>query len=161
MSNAITNILSTLSVFECKVLPVLKKAAHLVYLLTLLMLTFIAEYAPIAGAHLGRIAGRTYRAGKQARAFYDTYLKAQVSKLTNLIEYKARAFMASQLGSDPVYSEARYVLTPSVFVPANLNFNEEVMSATRSELYAFARLIGVSGYNRMKTDDLRNQLLTI
>ena len=161
MSSAITNIISTLSVFECKVLPVLKKAAHLVYLLTLLVLTFIAEYAPKAGAYLGRIAGRTYRAGKQARAFYDIYLKAQVNSFTNLIEYKVRDFIASQLGSDPVYSEARYVLTPSVFVPANFNFNEEVMSATRSELYAFARLIGIAGYNRMKTEDLRNQLITI
>ena len=157
MSSAITNIISTLSVFECKVLPVLKKAAHLVYLLTLLVLTFIAEYAPKAGAYLGRIAGRTYRAGKQARAFYDTYLKAHIEQ----IEYSARVFITDQLGSDPVYSEARYVLTPSVFVPANLSFNEEVMSATRSELYAFARLIGIAGYNRMKTEDLRNQLITI
>lgn len=157
MSSAITNIISTLSVFECKVLPVLKKAAHLVYLLTLLVLTFIAEYAPKAGAYLGRIAGRTYRAGKQARAFYDTYLKAHIEQ----IEYRARVFITDQLGSDPVYSEARYVLTPSVFVPANFNFNEEVMSATRSELYAFARLIGIAGYNRMKTEDLRNQLITI
>lgn len=157
MSSAITNIISTLSVFECKVLPVLKKAAHLVYLLTLLVLTFIAEYAPKAGAYLGRIAGRTYRAGKQARAFYDTYLKAHIEQ----IEYRVRVFITDQLGSDPVYSEARYVLTPSVFVPANFNFNEEVMSATRSELYAFARLIGIAGYNRMKTEDLRNQLITI
>lgn len=157
MSSAITNIISTLSVFECKVLPVLKKAAHLVYLLTLLVLTFIAEYAPKAGAYLGRVAGRTYRAGKQARAFYDTYLKAHIEQ----IEYSARVFITDQLGSDPVYSEARYVLTPSVFVPANLSFNEEVMSATRSELYAFARLIGIAGYNRMKTEDLRNQLITI
>lgn len=157
MSSAITNIISTLSVFECKVLPVLKKAAHLVYLLTLLVLTFIAEYAPKAGAYLGRVAGRAYRAGKQARAFYDTYLKAHIEQ----IEYSARVFITDQLGSDPVYSEARYVLTPSVCVPANLSFNEEVMSATRSELYAFARLIGIAGYNRMKTEDLRNQLITI
>ena len=155
MSNFITTTLSTLSVFECKVLPQLQKAAHLIYLLTLLALTFIAEYAPKVGKTLGRVAGKTYRAGHTFGLKYGP----GIYRLASAIEYKARVFISEQLGTE--YTEIKYTLAPSIFVPTERTFIDEVVEATRAQLFTYAKVFQLPNYNRMKTEDLRAQLLTM
>ncbi|MFZ9617850.1 MAG: hypothetical protein ACO29Y_06000 [Holophagaceae bacterium] len=157
MSNFITTTLSALSVFECKVLPALQKAAHLVYLLTLLALAFIAEYAPKAGKFLGKLCGKVYRAGHTFGLKYGPTLY----RLASTIEYKARVFISEQLGSASAYSQIKYAIVPAVCVTSEVSFIDDVMNATRNQLFAYAKALEVTGYNRLKTEDLRAQLIQL
>ncbi|AJD58664.1 hypothetical protein M744_12885 [Synechococcus elongatus UTEX 2973] len=70
--------------------------AGLAQLMLMLACAVIAEYAPVAGRHLGRWAGRTIVAGRIARRWYNTHLAHRVA----IAEYGFRRFVAEQLGEE-------------------------------------------------------------
>ena len=73
--------------------------AGLVQLLFQLLCTAIAEYGPVIGRHLGRIAGRTVRLGRQARQLYDRHAAHHVTVLVLAADRSGRAFVLKQLGT--------------------------------------------------------------
>ena len=81
--------------------------AGLVQLLFQLLCTAISEYGPVIGRHLGRIAGRTVRLGRQARQLYDRHAAHHATALVQHLDRSGRQFVIEQLGAAyPQLSEA-------------------------------------------------------
>ena len=114
--------------------------AGLVQLLFVLVCTAIAEYAPTVGRYAGRAAGTVYRWGKQARPVIMPVLVA--------IDYHARKFVEQQAGQHAIADWA----SPAVLV---LNPEPQQLPETRRELLALAKAIGLPGYSRMTTENLK------
>ena len=114
--------------------------AGLVQLLFTLVCTAIAEFAPTIGKYAGRAAGTVYRWGKQARPV--------VMPLAIAIDYHARKFVEQQAGQHPIADWA----SPSVLV---INAEPQQLPETRRELLTLAKAIGLPGYSRMTTENLK------
>lgn len=122
--------------------------AGLVQLLFQLLCTAIAEYGPVIGRHLGRIAGRTVRLGHQARQLYDRHAAHHVTVLVMHLDRSGRAFVTTQLGTAyPQLSEAIAFSTTSE--PA---VSLEQLSIRR--LKAMASQAGISSYGRLTKAEL-------
>lgn len=122
--------------------------AGLVQLLFQLLCTAIAEYGPVIGRHLGRIAGRTVRLGRQARQLYDRHVAHHVTVLVLAADRSGRSFVTQQLGSSyPRLSEAIALSTTS----------EPAVSLERLSircLKAMASQAGIRSYGRLTKAEL-------
>ncbi len=126
-------------------------ASELLALVLALVLSLVGDYAPVAGRHLGRWAGRTVRA-----------LRSEpVRSAVLAADYAARRFVTEQLGSG--YPALTLAATPAACLTLDPDAAPEVAAAaprellargTRRELLEQAKAIGLRGYSRMSTDAL-------
>lgn len=134
--------------------------AGLTQLLFMLGCAIIAEYAPVAGRHLGRWAGRTIVAGRIARCWYEAHLAHRVA----IAEYGFRRFVAEQLGDvaptvraaiEPatvtLHEVVESVETIAIAVEASITVSS---SMTIRELKAIARDRGIRNWSRLRKADL-------
>jgi hypothetical protein len=130
--------------------------AGLVQLLFQLLCTAIAEYAPVAGRHLGRAAGTTVRLGRQARCWYERHAAPTVTAL----DYTARTAIAAQLGTS--YPQLQQAIAPAQVLSLCIAPVESEPVAqqqlTRRDLLALARERHLPRYSRLSTDALREAL---
>ncbi len=134
--------------------------AGLAQLIFMLVCACIAEYAPVAGRHLGRWAGRTIRAGRDARRWYDAHAARHVREAIALAEYEARQFVAEQFGdaaprarawAAPARVSLYEVATIAIAVEAGIG---DTASMTIRELKAIARERGIPNWSRLRKAEL-------